>query len=209
MIYKLNEDFDFNKVKQSNVEDEYTIDAPTILRNSLTKTVNIRNIVDPVILEMFERNGKKKRYSYPNIGQYLGNIRYNGGRSECIEDDLKQKLEDLNFDDHEEMGYEFDFSEDDYRLKLFDAIITILTNGSITSCKDDGVMIEYYVSPDKGYIILNPTYYDNINDENETIGGHTYMGQSIICFTGLVDYRKNIVNENRSFRKKNTFKGRF
>jgi hypothetical protein len=68
MIYKLNEDFDFNKVKKSNVEDDYTIDTPTILRNTLTQTVNIRNIVDPEILKIFERNGKKKRYSYPNIG---------------------------------------------------------------------------------------------------------------------------------------------
>jgi hypothetical protein len=71
MIYnkrKINEDFDFGKIKGHRIEDDYTIDAPTILRNSLTQTVNIRNIIDPVILEMFEQNGKKKRYSYPNIG---------------------------------------------------------------------------------------------------------------------------------------------
>jgi hypothetical protein len=131
----------------------------------------------------------------------LGNIKFRGGRSECIEDDLKYKLEDLGFADYEEMGYEFDFSDNDYRLKLFDAVINVLTDGTITSCKDDGVMIEYYVSPDKGYIILNPIYLCNINDESEMLGGKTYKGQPIICFTGLVDYRKNAVNENQSIKK--------
>lgn len=212
MIYnkrKINEDFDFGNIKKSNIEDDYTIDAPIILRNSLTKTVNIRNIVDPEILKIFEKYGKKKRYSYPNIGQYLGNILFNGGRHECIEDDLAQKLVDLGFDDYNEMGYEFDFSDDDYRLKLFDAVINVLTDGEIISCKDDGVAIQYYVSPDKGYIILNAMYLYNIHDESETLGGKTLMGQPIICFTGLVDYSKNTVNENHVFRKKNSFKRRF
>jgi hypothetical protein len=182
----MNEDFDFNKVKKHHIEDEYTIDLPTIVRRNLTNTVNIRDIVDPVILKLFEKYGKKKRYSYPNIGQCLGSIRFNGGHSICIDDDLAQKLEDFGFDYHEEMGYEFNFSDDDYRLKLFDAVITVLTDGRITTCKDDDIMIEYYVSPDKGYIIINPTYFP----DNEKIINPKYMKQPIICFTGLVDYSK-------------------
>jgi hypothetical protein len=64
----INEDFDFNKVKKHRIEDEYTIDLPTIVRRNLTNTVNIRDIVDPEILKLFEKYGKKKRTSYPNIG---------------------------------------------------------------------------------------------------------------------------------------------
>jgi hypothetical protein len=114
---------------------------------------------------------------------------------------------DYRFDINDDIGFEYtcDYSENDYRLNLFDTIITVLTDGKITSCKEEGVSIEYYVSPDKGYILL----YANYDDPNEENATGRYEGQPIICFTGLVNYSKTSVNENQSFRKKNSFERRF
>jgi hypothetical protein len=209
--YKLNEDFDFGKVKSKRIEDDYYIN-PKLLRKILSKSCNIIDIIDPKILELFPMDITKADIrQYPNIGQCFGIIENQvfGYNNSYVQNDmggwygwLESIMFNLKFTEYE-MSVEEAVNNIEYG-NMFIDMLNILTEGQYSkdSKRITSNSITWWESPDRAYIVVEYLYYNYEDKPVKFIGCHDFDCGSFICFTGLndlSDYNKRSINEDFDF----------
>jgi hypothetical protein len=163
--YKLNEDFDFGKVKSHRIEDDYTI-SKDVIRKANNKSINNINDVCISLWNYSIRPQLRSEHVHLAGGEELWcpvrNYQSLPNRLPCKKQILWNDIEVLKASGFSFTRYMFSPSDNNYAFNIKDTpdYIQDLIYIILRVPFDDIYFIEYWLSPDEGIVIFDDIRYN-------------------------------------------------
>jgi hypothetical protein len=197
MIYKKNitEDFDFNNIKNQNIEDEYKFDRKLIVKNIPTNITPI-----DVLSKKYNINVACCKQCY---SEDFGNYQFLNDKRVYLSSNLVTTF-------HTNLSLRYKLQENGFEKissdNLPEYLIDFIDNALLEQVRENWKDLPYssddikniiaYVSPDNGIFIILSIQF--MTDDNEF--HKVYMGNCTVGFTGELLYNyKNIKSINEDF----------